>query len=204
MRSQLHHILAETAAWRPEGPALTFKATTLTYRELWQRSAAWAPGSRASASDGATASPSTWTSGSRPWSPSSPPRSPEASSSPSTRCCGPARSATSSTTAALGCWSPSADRFDQLEDQLADCKTIERVVLVGDGRRARPGARYEIVEWATVASSGAEPAEAGAVDLDMAAILYTSGSTGRPKGVVLSHRNLIVGAESVSHYLAND
>ena len=37
----------------------------------------------------------------------------------------------------------------------------------------------------------------------MAAILYTSGSTGRPKGVVLSHRNLIVGAESVSSYLDN-
>jgi acyl-CoA ligase (AMP-forming) (exosortase A-associated) len=42
------------------------------------------------------------------------------------------------------------------------------------------------------------------VDLDLAAILYTSGSTGRPKGVVLSHRNLIVGAESVSSYLGND
>ena len=37
----------------------------------------------------------------------------------------------------------------------------------------------------------------------MAAILYTSGSTGKPKGVVLSHRNLIVGAESVSSYLEN-
>jgi acyl-CoA synthetase (AMP-forming)/AMP-acid ligase II len=37
----------------------------------------------------------------------------------------------------------------------------------------------------------------------MAAILYTSGSTGKPKGVVLSHRNLIVGAESVSQYLQN-
>jgi acyl-CoA ligase (AMP-forming) (exosortase A-associated) len=37
----------------------------------------------------------------------------------------------------------------------------------------------------------------------MAAIFYTSGSTGRPKGVVLSHRNLFVGAESVSDYLGN-
>jgi len=37
----------------------------------------------------------------------------------------------------------------------------------------------------------------------MAAILYTSGSTGKPKGVVLTHRNMIVGAESVSHYLGN-
>ena len=41
------------------------------------------------------------------------------------------------------------------------------------------------------------------IDLDIAAILYTSGSTGKPKGVVLSHRNLIVGAESVSQYLEN-
>ncbi|MBU1308862.1 MAG: acyl-CoA ligase (AMP-forming), exosortase A system-associated [Gammaproteobacteria bacterium] len=42
-----------------------------------------------------------------------------------------------------------------------------------------------------------------ATDADMAAILYTSGSTGKPKGVVLSHRNMLVGAQSVSSYLAN-
>lgn len=40
-------------------------------------------------------------------------------------------------------------------------------------------------------------------DSDLAAILYTSGSTGRPKGVMLSHRNLVVGAQSVSSYLGN-
>ncbi|MCF3974883.1 AMP-binding protein [Paracoccus salsus] len=36
---------------------------------------------------------------------------------------------------------------------------------------------------------------------DLAAIIYTSGSTGRPKGVMLSHRNIRVGAISVSDYL---
>jgi acyl-CoA ligase (AMP-forming) (exosortase A-associated) len=40
-----------------------------------------------------------------------------------------------------------------------------------------------------------------AIDQDMAAILYTSGSTGRPKGIVLSHRNVVAGAESVAEYL---
>jgi len=39
------------------------------------------------------------------------------------------------------------------------------------------------------------------IDTDTVAILYTSGSTGKPKGVVLSHRNMVCGAESVANYL---
>jgi acyl-CoA ligase (AMP-forming) (exosortase A-associated) len=41
------------------------------------------------------------------------------------------------------------------------------------------------------------------IDRDIAAIIYTSGSTGLPKGVVLSHRNLVTGAESVAEYVEN-
>jgi acyl-CoA ligase (AMP-forming) (exosortase A-associated) len=41
------------------------------------------------------------------------------------------------------------------------------------------------------------------IDQDIAAIIYTSGSTGLPKGVVLSHRNVVSGAESVAEYLEN-
>ena len=36
---------------------------------------------------------------------------------------------------------------------------------------------------------------------DLALIYYTSGSTGRPKGVMISHRNLMLAADSVSNYL---
>ena len=69
-------------------------------------------------------------------------------------------------------------------------------------RRAGAG-RYTVSPWPRSSQEEHQPIAADAIDADMAAILYTSGSTGQPKGVVLSHRNLIVGAESVSHYLGN-
>lgn len=93
----------------------------------------------------------------------------------------------------------SADRLPQLAGHLP--AAVADVIVVGSvGEPDENGPRRH--DW-HADSDAPSTVPSGAVDLDPAAILYTSGSTGRPKGVVLSHRNLIVGAESVSTYLNN-
>jgi acyl-CoA ligase (AMP-forming) (exosortase A-associated) len=101
-------------------------------------------------------------------------------------------------------------RWRGLREDAKDCEALTDVLLVdGTGGAPDPGDwASEVVEHDLPALSAAADTSrrlvpSGAVDLDVAAILYTSGSTGRPKGVVLSHRNLLVGAESVSSYLGN-
>lgn len=101
----------------------------------------------------------------------------------------------------------SPERLNLLKESLKDCPTVVHILLVDDGAVQIDESRtcgWTVHRWSQLlASEERTPPRSDGIDLDIAAILYTSGSTGKPKGVVLSHRNLIVGAESVSQYLEN-
>lgn len=94
-----------------------------------------------------------------------------------------------------------AERLELLRPVLSACPDLRCVVAVS-GETPTPTEGLTCVNWAErLGVKQAAPHRM--IDSDMAAILYTSGSTGKPKGVVLSHRNLVAGAESVSQYLKN-
>jgi acyl-CoA ligase (AMP-forming) (exosortase A-associated) len=80
------------------------------------------------------------------------------------------------------------ERLDTVRDALPLDTSVEHVVEFGSP------------QWRTLGETEPLPAPA-VIDQDVAAIMYTSGSTGGPKGVVLSHRNILAGAESVAGYL---
>jgi long-chain acyl-CoA synthetase len=75
-----------------------------------------------------------------------------------------------------------ADAAGPAEVPGAECVALAPV-LMGDAPGGRPARR--------------------SIDIDLAALVYTSGSTGGPKGVMLTHRNMVAAATSITTYLDN-
>lgn len=200
MRTHVHDLLAERAASAPDSPALTYKSETQSYAEAWAAARAVAlqlqklglrRGDRVAiylekrletvaALFGTSAAGGLFV--------------------PINHVLKPTQVGHILADSGARFLLTSSDRLPALAEALAG-SAVAQVVVV-EAAAPQPTGDHGVHGWAS-ASSGDLPADPGTVDLDPAAILYTSGSTGRPKGVVLSHRNLIVGAESVSTYLRN-
>ncbi len=201
MRIQVHNLVQEAALTYGDAPALTYKETTVTYAELWREVAFFGTalkgleicrGDRAAVYLGKQIETVIAlfgiSAGDAAFVPINPLLRPKQVAYIIRDC-----------SARVLVTSP--ERLALLREELQHCTSVEHVVLLGQAPSGEPGRRYTVAPWPT--GTEGDVSAANAIDVDMAAILYTSGSTGQPKGVVLSHRNLIAGAESVSHYLGN-
>lgn len=100
-------------------------------------------------------------------------------------------------------------RVGSLRAILPDCRELSLLVLPSDATAAEGPAisvslpaHMRAVDFRELPDHPVATAFR-AQDSNLAAILYTSGSSGKPKGVMLSHRNLVSGAQSVVSYLEN-
>jgi acyl-CoA ligase (AMP-forming) (exosortase A-associated) len=202
MRTQLHQIVAQMAARRPDAPALTIDDRTVSYAEFWDEARAFAAGltriglgrservaiyldkriETVASVFGTSAAGGAFV-------PVNPLLRPQQVGYILDDC-------------SVRVLVTSAERLETLGEELERCSSMQHVIVVADAADQGGEHAYAVHAWNDFLSTADAP-EPEAIDLDMAAIFYTSGSTGKPKGVVLSHRNLIVGGGSVSQYLGN-
>ncbi|MGH8580311.1 MAG: acyl-CoA ligase (AMP-forming), exosortase A system-associated [Gammaproteobacteria bacterium] len=98
----------------------------------------------------------------------------------------------------------SSERLRSLQTVIPQCHELRAIILVDGEKFSLPTPQIALASWKEISATSSSRNPHRCIDNDMVAILYTSGSTGKPKGVVLSHRNMVTGAKSVTQYLQNN
>jgi amino acid adenylation domain-containing protein len=86
--------------------------------------------------------------------------------------------------------------------EVCDSPSLQVVICSGEPPTTDGALPPQVVRWSEALETSASlPPRRQCIDVDLAAIIYTSGSTGDPKGVMLTHRNMLTAATSISAYL---
>ncbi|MCA1219631.1 long-chain-fatty-acid--CoA ligase [Streptomyces sp. 8L] len=186
MTRPLAAVLADTAARRPDAPAVVFESATLTYRLLWERALSCAAGLRAHGIG---------------------PGDRVAILLPNT----PEFPVAYYGAIALGATVVPMNtqlRCEEIEFVLTDSGARALIcapATVSEGAKAAAAADVTLFTTGDGGTEGIrldphQPVPRGAGYFpsspdDIAAILYTSGTTGRPKGAMLTHRNIVTNIE---------
>lgn len=94
----------------------------------------------------------------------------------------------------------SPSRLAVLDLVLDQCPALRHVLHTGTELLSMP--RVAVQRWCDCLDNGTRPAHR-CIESDVAGLLYVGHAGGLPKGVVVSHRNLVAGAQSLARCLGN-